>query len=206
METVFNDIYQKNCWYSHNRHKSGSGADDIQTFKIREKIPELVKEFNIKSFLDCPCGDINYMKKIFDHIPNYTGADIVQNLIDEHKKNFPTKSFIKLNICEDTIPKHDLILCRDVLVHFKFNDTMKTINNIKKSGCKYLLTTTFPTRINFEISNIGHDWYPINLEDKPFNFPHPIRFINELCTEGNGIWSDKSLGLWEVDKLPDFPL
>ena len=45
------------------------------------------------------------------------------------------------------------------------------------------------------------DWRPLNLQDKPFNFPSPILIINENCTEDGGEYSDKSMALWDISKL-----
>ena len=45
---------------------------------------------------------------------------------------------------------------------------------------------------------------PSNLEKKPFNFPEPIIAINEECEEMDGIYSDKCICLWEIEKLPNF--
>jgi hypothetical protein len=45
------------------------------------------------------------------------------------------------------------------------------------------------------------DWRIINLEKAPFNLPEPIKIINEKCTEANGSYADKSLGLWKLQQL-----
>ena len=48
----------------------------------------------------------------------------------------------------------------------------------------------------------GNDfWRPLNLELSPFDFPKPLKIINEKCTEYNGIYADKSLGLWLLDDI-----
>ena len=47
------------------------------------------------------------------------------------------------------------------------------------------------------------DWRPINLEKEPFNFPKPLITINEKCQEMDGIYADKSLCLWKINKLPN---
>ena len=85
----------------------------------------------------------------------------------------------------------------------KFKDIKKSIFRIKQSKSRYLMTTTF---VNLKTnSNIfTGNWRPINLEKKPFNFPEPIITINENCQEMNGIYSDKCICLWEIEKLPDF--
>jgi len=41
----------------------------------------------------------------------------------------------------------------------------------------------------------------LNMEKFPFYFGKPIELINEGCTEKEGIYNDKSLGLWEIEKL-----
>ena len=44
-------------------------------------------------------------------------------------------------------------------------------------------------------------WRTLNLQIEPFNFQLPIKVINENCTENNGRYKDKCLGLWEVKNL-----
>jgi hypothetical protein len=59
------------------------------------------------------------------------------------------------------------------------------------------MTTTFPECDENKNITTG-DWRIINLELSPFNFPKPLYLLNENCTEGEGTYKDKSLGLWEV--------
>jgi hypothetical protein len=40
------------------------------------------------------------------------------------------------------------------------------------------------------------------MERAPFNFPRPIKLINEGCTEGNNLFTDKALGLWRLQDIP----
>ena len=62
------------------------------------------------------------------------------------------------------------------------------IKNIKASGCKYLLISTFTDK-NENKDIITCDWRPLNLEKIPFNFPYPIFAIYENCTEVNRIYN-----------------
>ena len=75
-----------------------------------------------------------------------------------------------------------------------------SVVNIKKSGITYLLTTTF-TQCHENVDIVTGDWRIINLEKPPFNFPPPVRIINEKCTEGNGTYADKCLGLWRIKEI-----
>jgi hypothetical protein len=59
----FIDIYHQNI-FGGIESRSGNGSTLVQTAVIRDEIPLLFKELNIKSVLDAPCGDFNWMKEI----------------------------------------------------------------------------------------------------------------------------------------------
>lgn len=197
-EEKFNFIHQNNFW-SGKDSVSGEGSDDAQTAAIREALPQIIAEYRIKSMLDIPCGDFNWMQAVDLSMLHYTGADIVEELIAANNKKYAcsNKKFIKLNLIEDTLPKADLIFCRDCLVHLSLSDIRASITNIKNSGAAYLLTTTFTgCEVNEDIAS--GDWRILNFMLQPFHFPQPLLVINENCTEGGGSYSDKSLGLWRI--------
>ena len=86
-------------------------------------------------------------------------------------------------------------------MHLNFADVKKVLNNFKRSGSRYLLTTTFPGH-NVNRDLVGKDiWRTLNLQVAPFNLPAPLRLINEMCSEGNGAYVDKSLGLWRLSDI-----
>ena len=62
------------------------------------------------------------------------------------------------------------------------------------------MTTTFTSRDKNVDIPTGL-WRPLNLQRPPFSFPPPIRLINERCEEGDGLWADKCLGVWDVKNL-----
>jgi hypothetical protein len=197
---IFESIYLENAWGS-VASRSGSGSDLTQTSAIRVELPKLIAKLGIRSILDLPCGDFNWMSKV--NLPiDYIGADIVQQLIDANINLYRSESrrFLLLNALEDDLPCVDLIFCRDMLVHLSIKDIKKTLGNMKRSGSKWLLTTTFITKsVNHDI-NTGQ-WRPINLQIAPFNFPDPTIIINEGCTESGDQWADKSLGLWPLEDI-----
>jgi len=193
-ETVFEDKKFGSDYHS------GEGASFEQTRIIMKKIPELVKQLNVKSFLDLPCGDFTFMSQIVDRIPGYIGCDVSSKLIERNKEKYPEHAdkFIVLDATTQDIPAVDMIFCRDLLVHLNYENIHKILDNFKKSGSRYLLTTTFPGRVNKSIDH-SYDtifWQPLNLEAIPVNMSPPLMYINEGCTEGGGNFTDKSLGLW----------
>lgn len=203
---IFRKIYLKDSFNNYNPQnavsKSGPGSDLIQTREIIVNLPKLLKSFNVKSILDIPCGDFYWMRQVDVCGSTYLGADIVPEIIDANKEFIkPERNFEVLDILNDPLPKVDLILCRDLMVHLTFDQISKVIANLKRSGSKYLLTTSFKNRnFNTDIDKIG-DWRPINLEKGPFHFPKPLYEIFENCTEGNGKFKDKYLMLFEIKQI-----
>jgi hypothetical protein len=97
----------------------------------------------------------------------------------------------------------DLIFVRDCLVHFSDEDVKTALRQICSSGCKYFLTTIFPdSKKNLPIET--GEWRPLNLLIPPFNLPLPIEVFSEGCSENDGKYADKSLGLWHLDQLQDW--
>jgi hypothetical protein len=131
----------------------------------------------------------------------YTGADINEERIVDNKQKYPEIHFEVLDITSDPLPKSDVVLVRDCLVHLDNKSIWKTIKNLKKSGSTYLLTTNFPVIIHSTLNNNikTGGWRPLNFQLKPFNFPEPIGVIVENCTEEP--WIDKSLCLWKIENL-----
>ena len=199
---VFTEIYNNNHWKS-RESISGVGSGTEQTQSITNALSLLINDMSIKSVLDIPCGDFKWMKKVDLTGVRYTGADIVDALVSNNSEHYgiiPDREFIVLDLIRDQLPEDDLLIVRDCLVHLSFYDAIAAIQNIRSSGCRYLLATTFPEcRINYDITTGG--WRRLNLRKEPFCFPDPILEINENCTEEDGSYRDKSMALWEISKL-----
>lgn len=202
----FARIYETNLWGS-EASVSGSGSVHEQTAAIRAKLPVLLSELKVRSMLDIPCGDFGWMRELDLSLISYTGADIVPDLITRHQREFSTtgRNFVVLDLTHDRLPAVDLVFCRDCLVHLSFQNIWKAISNLKESGSRWLLTTTFSdNQHNADIED--GDWRLLNLERSPFCFPPPVALLREECTEHEGAYADKSLGLWAIADLPDAPI
>lgn len=200
-EDVFTDIYKRNVWGA-KESVSGSGSSIYTTRVIVRELPALFNDFNIATMLDIPCGDFHWMKTVDLNGIDYTGADIVKELIQRNQEKYERDRtrFQSLNLISDKLPKVDLVFCRDCLVHYSFKDIFLALHNICESHSEYLLATTFSNRKdNYDIG--AGQWRPCNLEVAPFMFPKPLRTINEECAEGNGNYKDKSLALWKIGDI-----
>lgn len=200
-EKKFSKVYKENL-FKGEKSRSGEGSDLVQTAVIRSAIPELLQEYNIKTMVDAPCGDWFWMREVDLGKIQYTGIDIVPDLIQKNNNEFSSDnvSFKHKNIAQEIVPQTDVILCRDCLVHLSFADAVEVIKNFKKSGSIYLLTTTFTERNKNEDLGSGF-WRVLNMQQAPFNFPAPLRLINEKCTEGHNQFTDKCLGLWKLSEI-----
>jgi hypothetical protein len=200
-ENVFTDIYKNNSWGG-NDSFSGAGSDVHQTRIITTEIPALLTALHINTILDIPCGDFHWMKNVDLKNVDYTGADIVKELIQKNRTNYARQGvrFQHLNLIKDKLPQVDLIFCRDCLVHLSFADIDIVLNNICNSQSVYFLTTTFTDRkANQDIAT--GQWRTINLEIAPFALTKPLKIINEGCTEREGEYKDKALGLWKISDI-----
>ena len=203
-DVIFNDIYRSNSWES-DESVSGPGSTLLSTENLRLKLETFFKNYGISSIVDAPCGDYNWFKEIDYKFEFYRGYDIVKDIIDNNNKKYasPNVEFDFSDITKDILPKADLIFCRDCLVHLSFNKIFKAVTNFKKSGSKYLLTTSyFDHNENKDI--VTGDWRKLNLLLPPFNFPKERLSISEECkgSDTNFLYSkDKCLSLWELDDL-----
>lgn len=198
LKEVFTNIYESNLWTS-EESRSGLGSELKSTEVIRRELPELFKKFKIESVLDIPCGDFNWMQHVDMNNINYIGADIVDKMIESNNITFPNMEFRVLDLTESELPKVDLIFVRDLLGHFNYQNVNKALQNIIRSGSKYLLTTSF-TRWHYNVDIENGGWRPINLMLQPFSLK-PIYLINEDCFEGDGQYNDKCLLLFEIKRL-----
>lgn len=202
-QDVFTTIYDSNYW-GDSESVSGEGSNLEQTQHLELSLSQLFRELEIKSVLDIPCGDFYWMSKIDLSSIDYIGADIVEEIISNvsEKYTLPNRKFKVLDLIKDDLPKVDLIFVRDCLVHLSDENISQAIQNIKRSGSKYLLTTSFVDQSSNKDIITG-DWRPINLELKPYNFSKPTVVINEKSSESGGKYSDKSLLLWPITELPE---
>jgi methyltransferase family protein len=201
MKAIFSEIYSSRAW-GDCESVSGPGSGVQRTAPFRSNLATLLAELHTGLLLDAGCGDFNWMKETEIGGSRYIGMDVVPELINRNEQQYGTsgRTFLNLDLTQDKLPKADVVLCRDCLVHFSFEHIFKAIRNFKSSGSRYLLTTTFihwPR--NTDIATGG--WRQLNLQIPPFEFPKPIKLIDEQCEHSGGVYADKRLGLWDLTSI-----
>ena len=203
LEKNFTTIYQLNIW-GNKESVSGPGSTLRATRPIRRELPKLLHRLKVKTLLDAPCGDFNWMRQVKLGIESYIGVDVVRDLIEKNHSNYRGKGrkFIHRNIISDKLPRADLILCRDVMMHLPFKAAFCAIENFRKTGAKYLLISTDERSIVDNRKDLppGGGWRPVNLRLSPFNFPAPVHTIKEEKVRGREV--GQILALWRIDDIP----
>ena len=191
---VFNSIYKSNYWNKGENFNpilqsySGPGSipNSTQTNSLILNLEKFFLNDNIKKILDAPCGDCAWIERIFKMDIQYTGIDIVKELILNNKERFKKNKNV-IFYCEDLteydkFDNYDFVLLRDFFIHLPLKNIQSIINNLKKSNCKYFAFNNYENiKVNKEISTGQHR--KINLNEKPFNLKKPFIKIQEIKNE-----------------------
>lgn len=199
---IFSDYARSNKWGDRDS-LSGKGSNLEATAEVRKVLPVLLRDLGASSMLDVPCGDFFWMAHVDLTGIDYLGGDIVPELIEANRQSHgrPGVAFQVVDLIRGPVPKADVILVRDCLVHLSHDHARAALANVARSGGTWLLTTTFPdTPANEDI--VTGEWRSIDLTKPPFNLPAPVRLIAEGQAHLKGQRADKMLGLWRIADLP----
>ena len=151
------------------------------------------------SILDLPCGDLQWMSHLLKTRSdiNYTGMDIVPELIDKHTRTFADKPNIKFKHFDIVKSKldgaYDFVICRMMLQHLLNADVLKALSHISSSDSIYFGATSFPdVDKNDELIPLGGRLMLLNLEKPPINISPP------LCTFPEPSFPDHHFAIWKL--------
>lgn len=213
MRDTLQDAFETKRWDSRDGYpRSGAGSTLDATRKLRQALPRLFDTYNVKTFLDAPCGDWFWMQHVAFGDVSYIGADISEEVIAEvsHAHADTKRQFMHLDITHDPLPAADMMLCRDCLFHLTNDMKWAFFENFARSKISYLLLTMNHVLVNDPIKNNG-DFAKFNPCLPPFNFPQPIEMVHEservnlrprFLATPRGSWQ-RSLGLWSRDEVVD---
>lgn len=188
-EEVFTRIYKHNLWGSEDS-RSGVGSTSAATANLVEELPALWKQHEIRSLVDAPCGDCNWMSRIAPALDRYVGMDIVRPLIEANQARYPHLNFRCADLTRDALPAADAIHCRDCFQHLPTHLILSALRNFEVSGARWLMLTTNADVKTYHDIVIG-GFRPINFLRPPFNFPQPVADILEDH-------AGRSLALWDL--------
>lgn len=144
-QEIFSEIYRTNEWGGKpGEFYSGDGTTDPAIAGSYLKcVAELAEKYGFSELnaVDLGCGDMRIGCAISKSFKTYTGVDIVAEMIEHHKKQYPEESlrFCHLDIIEDELPDGDVCFIRQVLQHLSNEQIGKVLAKLSKY--KYVLIT-----------------------------------------------------------------
>jgi hypothetical protein len=202
MRRIFSSIHATDAW-GPGESASGPGSTRERAASFLSDLISLVQSLGVRTLLDVPCGDFKWATPLADAVVSYIGVDVVPALIASNRErcSSPRRRFLCRDMCRQRLPTADLVLCRDALVHLCERDIFAALKNLRRTRAEYLLATTFVgERGNSDVETGG--WRPLNMQSRPFGFPHPLALVDERCHHTGGAYADKRLALWRFEDLP----
>ena len=198
----FSYIYKSKNWKGiGDGSLSGAGSNENTTHNIKLELQNFFNQKKIQSILDIPCGDWKWMSNMDFECINYIGCDVVKEMIDKNNKLYAKDNvkFLVKSLIDDDLPKADIIIVRDLLVHLDNSDILKCLENIKRSDFKYIAITNYPIlKSQYKENILGDKWRAINLSMEPFNLIDPDYNLDDTnIIQGHdkgkylSVWSNK---------------
>ena len=151
---------------------SGVGSTLANTTELRAALPVIFYDYKIKTIIDIPCGDWNWMQKVDLSGKTYLGCDVVPDMIALNNKRYGSED---VSFCvRDALTDYsvaDLIICRDFLFHLSDANIKKVLSRFR---AKWLLLTSFPGCIDEDLNGL---WRKIDVER--FGTGKPIYQVQE---------------------------
>ena len=204
MRKDLQDRFSKISWGSiaGAESRSGSGSSVKYTESIRAALPQLFRYFNVRTFIDAPCGDWNWMQHVDLTGVQYIGLDIVEEIVAQNQAQHQKSNvlFGIADITNDRLPPGDLLMVRDCLFHLEHELVWAFLMNFATSDIPFLLTTCYENPENTDIENIR--FRELNLQAAPFELERSFVNLKEP-KEWWGDFSDRFMGVWSRAQVRD---
>jgi hypothetical protein len=183
--STFADIYTNCIWGdgSPGNPRSGSGSNPDIAKPYVDFVSSAIQKFAINFVLDVGCGDWEMWRDYKFENANYTGVDVVEELIvaNTEKYGSENRSF-HVSSFNASLQNSELLLCKDVLQHLSSVDTDQLLLQLSKF--KYLVfqndKCSQDNKNNLEIETGG--WRPVDLKSTFFDGRlKDFELIGEVC-------------------------
>jgi hypothetical protein len=153
----------------------GNGSRVSATGPVRQWLSNIHQEYNVKSVSDVGAGDLNWIGLV-DWNVQYRGYDV-----------YPRHEDVEyFDGTKDVLPKCDLILCRQVMIHLPEDRVYAMLDNFKLSGSKYLAATTWDDPATI-------DW------DAPYHHVDLRPYLGDYIEKVNDTSNVSFLALWRLN-------
>lgn len=170
---IFDDIYRNELWGK--GQGSGGGSSASVTFEYRRFLQNFLNEKSIKSVVDFGSGDWQFSRLVDWTGINYLGVDCVKTVVDLCNEKYseidPSTNTHVTFEWWDKVPDQeaDLLIVKDVLIHWTNIEILQFFETFKKSKYKYCLITNH-TKDDFLNRDIKTgEFHNIDINKAPFN-------------------------------------
>ena len=213
----FDSVYESRTWSAggtSSESDSGPGSSLASTEGIRKTLLRVIHDYNISSVLDCPCGDLLWMREInFPKHVRYIGADVSTTLIQNNRIKYPNKQFFVADLVEgeglnnirvvrdDAIDKTstsrtvpELVFVRALQWHLPIQDNLRVLKRLTHFGAKYVMLSTHLRADRNLVDFVLVMGHPVNLFRPPYCIRDPLALYKDGKTE-----VDVYIGLWKIE-------
>lgn len=165
---AFDKIYREKLWTNRRESESisGPGSTKRDTQMGRVCIAAWLEKYGIASLGDI-CGDFNWQHMIRGiNESNYIGFDTSEVALERARRKHPGWRLERLDLVDHVPPHTDAFMVREVLQHLPLKMGAKLVQNVIRSGARFLIVSTFPSRANHDIP-VGQ-YYTNNIAREPF--------------------------------------
>ena len=189
----------------HRASGSGIGSDLGQmTSEDRAWLISIIKEHNVTTMIDVPCGDVNWQLGAWetDSLTAYIGLDIVPRVVEVDNARFAhhsNKRFADWDFASCSLPRivwpdqpdprpADLVHARHVLQHMPIARAAEAAYHLVASGARVVVVTgdysksTSGARRGHQLKMREGEMGEKNMAVAPFFFPPPVACnSNRMC-------------------------
>lgn len=179
LQRIFEHIAARNKWRN-RESRSGDGSTLFYTRHLRSRLEAFVREFEVRTFFDAPCGDFNWMRAVaFPPRVTYMGGDIALSLIKQNRKRYaaPRRRFLQFDIVRDPFPEADVWFCRDCLFHLPHELIFRALRNFCDSKIKLVMMTNHINKNGFgNVDGKAGGFRLVDFFSPPFNLPREVLY------------------------------
>jgi len=151
---IFTKIYKDKLWGidKDGGFFSGSGSHDpFFVAPYVASVKAFLHEFPEKpSVVDLGCGDFNVGSQLVEAASQYTACDIVDELIENHKKKYSGLNvhFLSLDITTDSLPHGTVGIIKEALQHLSNEKIFSVLPKLK--AYQFLIISEYHPRGEFQ--------------------------------------------------------
>lgn len=217
----FEIIYERGLWAKASptlrpaRSLSGQGSTEVSTRVLRYQLEQFLRDENIQTFFDAPCGDFGWMPLVqFPSGCGYIGGDIVDFIVESLSANMGYepgdrartplfRRFICCDLRESKLPKADAWLCKDCIQHLSIADIKSVLRNFASSEIRTALISNHEGVFENRDIPTG-DFRHVDLTKPPFNLPAPRLILSDKPVDGEpryiAVW-DRSAVIESIRRM-----